>query len=458
VSDDPLEFKYTTERIEPSSSSSSNDTAPQPNAGGNGGANANPSAGGTANIPGYTPPPWPELDPAALYGLAGEVVACLSPNTESDPVALLLSFLTSFGNAVGRGPYYEVENTRHFANLFVLLAGATAKARKGTSAERTRAIFEIADPSWAIERIQGGMSSGEGIISAVRDAQFVARKGVLEMNDPGVDDKRLLLYEPEFSSVLVVLNREGNILSRIVRDAWDCRPKLTTLTKQKFEATEPYISIIAHITVSELQRKLDETAMANGFANRFLFGCVKRARLLPHGGDVDPREQLGRRTLDALTAARAKSQLKMSEAARERWSAEYPALTASGDRLLDHITARAEAQVIRLALLYALLGQAQKIGVEHLEPALAVWRFCQASARYIFGEMVGDTVADNILTNLRAAGAAGMSKTDLINQFGRHVTANKITIALLNLLAAGKVRRTIQPGPFGRAREMWFTN
>ena len=243
------------------------------------------------------------LDNAALYGLAGEVVTCLMPHTESDPSALLLQYLTSFGNAVGRGPHYQIESDRHFANLFVLLAGDTAKARKGTSAGRIRAILELADPTWAVERMMGGMSSGEGVITAVRDPIWDMRKGVLEMVDPGVTDKRLLLYEPEFSSVLTVLNREGNILSHVVRDAWDCRQMLATMTKHSpTRATEAYISIVAHITITELQRKLDETAMANGFANRFLLGCVRRAQLLPHGGNFQERDRqlLGKRTLEAL--------------------------------------------------------------------------------------------------------------------------------------------------------------
>jgi hypothetical protein len=38
----------------------------------------------------------------------------------------------------------------------------TSKSRKGTSAGRIRAIFKVADPDWARERILGGMSSGEG--------------------------------------------------------------------------------------------------------------------------------------------------------------------------------------------------------------------------------------------------------------------------------------------------------
>ena len=112
--------------------------------------------------------------------------------------------------------HYLVEDTRQ-SQSFVLLAGDTAKARKGTSSDRIRTIFQLADPIWAIERMQGGMSSGEGVITAVRDPQWVTRRGVEELVDAGISDKRLLLYEPEFSSVLAVLNREGSIFR-----AWSC--------------------------------------------------------------------------------------------------------------------------------------------------------------------------------------------------------------------------------------------
>ena len=60
----------------------------------------------------------PTLDPAALYGLAGEVVRLFELHTEADPVALLFQFLILFGNALGRCAYYLVEGDRHYTNLF----------------------------------------------------------------------------------------------------------------------------------------------------------------------------------------------------------------------------------------------------------------------------------------------------------------------------------------------------
>jgi hypothetical protein len=89
------------------------------------------------------PGPWPILEPAAQHGLGGKILFWLAPDTEADFAALLLQFLVSFGNAVGRKPYYLVEGTKHYPNLFTVLAGQTAKARKGTSADRIRQLFAV---------------------------------------------------------------------------------------------------------------------------------------------------------------------------------------------------------------------------------------------------------------------------------------------------------------------------
>jgi Protein of unknown function (DUF3987) len=405
---------------------------------------------------------WPVMDPAAYHGFAGEVVARILPDTESDPVALLLQYLVSFGNAIGRRSYYLVEQDRHFTNLFAVLVGKTSKSRKGTSAGRIRAVFKMTDDAdWVRERILGGMSSGEGVISAVRDPVYAMKKGVEELVDPGVTDKRLLLDEREFFQALAVLKREGSILSRVIREAWDCCEQLATLTKHSpTRATQPFISIVGHITADELRQALDHTSMANGYANRFLFACVRRSKLLPHGGALDEttHRELGARTSEALTVARMVGQVTMTQAGAQRWKEIYPKLSEGLPGLLGAITDRGEAQTIRLALLYALLDRASQIDVMHLDAASALWSFCLDSARYIFGDLVGDPVADSILRALRAAGTSGLMRTDLINLFGRNLAVSKIDAGLVALLAGGKVRRESvkRSAGSGRPREMWY--
>ena len=81
----------------------------------------------------FAEPAWPTMGDDAYHGLAGKVVSAIEPHTESDPVAILIQFLTSVGNIVGNCPYYQVEGSRHRANLFNVLVGQSSKARKGTS-------------------------------------------------------------------------------------------------------------------------------------------------------------------------------------------------------------------------------------------------------------------------------------------------------------------------------------
>ncbi len=141
-------------------------------------------------------PDWPVLADEALYGLAGDIVRAFDPHTEADRAAILLSFLAAFANAAGTDAYCLANNTRHELRIWPVLVGATSKGRKGTSWAPVRAVMERADTEWAKERIVSGLSSGEGLIWAVRD-EIVKRERVKEGNewvyadvvvDPGAEE------------------------------------------------------------------------------------------------------------------------------------------------------------------------------------------------------------------------------------------------------------------------------
>jgi hypothetical protein len=421
----------------------------------------------TSLAPGGSSPnaPWPSIDAAAFHGLAGDVVRTIEPHTEADPVAILVQYLAAVGNAIGSGPYYQVEGDRHGPKLFVVLNGETAKGRKGTSWSRVRGIMEFVDLKWERDRVHSGLSSGEGVIWAVRDPirQMVKQgKGapaqlVEETVDPGITDKRLMIVEPEFAGALTVMRREGNILSRVIRDAWD-RGDLATLTKNSpARATGAHVSIIGHITVNELRQCLDETSMSNGYANRFLFVCVRRSRVLPFGGALNRAEvvSLGTQTQAAIKSARAAASITMTPDARDAWARLYPSLSEGQPGLLGAILARAEAQTVRLAMLYALLDGLAVIDTVHLQAALAVWEYAEASAQYIWGDALGDPIADEILRALRQRGVVGMTRTEIRDLFKRHRSANQLARALDVLAAHGKVRREVGPDTGGRPAEVW---
>jgi hypothetical protein len=276
--------------------------------------------------------PWPEPpDPVVYQGLAGDFVRAIEPETEADPVGLLVQLLAGVGSVIGRSAYYLVEATKHHTNENVVLVGETALRRKGTGWGRVRALLAAVDPDWARKRITGGLSSGEGLITQVRDEtwqqQPIKDKGRIVgyenvMTDAGESDKRLLVVESEFGGVLRVLERDGNRLSPLLRQAWDSGA-LATLTKSPYRATDAHISIIGHITAEELRALLSRIDTQNGFANRFLWVCVRRSKVLPHGGrDVD-LAPLVHRLAGALEQARSMAQrsprARLSRTAAALW-------------------------------------------------------------------------------------------------------------------------------------------
>jgi hypothetical protein len=325
------------------------------------------------------------------------------------------------------------------------------------------------DPEWKEDRIRNGLSTGEGLIWQVRDpitkhnaiheGRGKDRKIVgyedVEI-DGGVSDKRLLVVESEFCRVLNSMKREANTLSVVIRNAWD-QDRLQTLTKtDPATATGAHISIIGHITRDELCRNLTQTEAANGFVNRFLWICARRSKSLPEGGAVcqDKLNPLIERLRAAVTYARQVTEIRRDDEARELWASIYPALSEGGRGMVGSMTSRGEAQVMRLACIYALLDRSSIIKTAHLLAAQAVWDYAEASTRYIFGGKQGDTITDTILTKLKEKFPDELTQTDISRVFHGHQNASKIERALQTLERDGLVtQQTAETG--GRPVTWW---
>lgn len=418
--------------------------------------------------PAYQEGTFPEpLAPEASYGLVGEFVRLVSPHTEADLPALSAQLLAYFGNAVGHRPFYCVGAARHHPVEFTALVGETSVARKGTSEAEVRRPFLLSTNLWT-KRITTGLSSGEGLIHAVRDPvqkmKLVREKGRaptyrVVVVDEGVQDKRLLVIETELGRVLRVMDREGNTLSATLREAWDCHSPLQILTKNSpAMATNAHISVVGHITKAELVRYLDRTETANGFGNRFLWIAVRRSKFLPDGGSLTDSDvgEFTAKLRDRLKMATAVEEMRRDDHARAMWYAEYPRLTTGRYGLFGAVTGRAEAHVLRLSMIFALTDGSGVIRVPHLAAALAVWKYAEASARFIFGEATGDPEADEILRALRGAGAEGLTREAIGNIFYRHVSSRRISTALALLARQGLVHLKIETGTGGRNAERWF--
>jgi hypothetical protein len=271
-----------------------------------------------------------------------------------------------------------------------------------------------------------------------------------------VDDKRLVCVEEEFAGLLSVAERQGNTISPVVRRAWDARGLLASTTKNSpARATNPHIAILGHITADELKRVLTDTAVANGLGNRFLWCAVRRSKVLPHPGRVADADlaALGGEVGAALGFARNAGEVTQDGEAWSLWSEVYESLSEGRPGLSGALAARAEAQTLRLSLIYALMDRSRTIGAVHLRAALALWRYCEASIRLIFGDATGDPHADRILAALRANGP--MSQTDVSSLFGRNLPAGKLGGALQTLVIAGLVRPEHAAGTNGRTPTVW---
>jgi len=397
-------------------------------------------------------PGWPRpLSDAAYYGLFGAIVRAIESETESDPVSMLLQLLVLFGNLIGRTAHFVVETCPHYLNEFLLLAGTSAKARKGTSYRYGEQLLRSLDPTWAHA---SGLSSGEGLIWTIRDPIRKHVKGEETTDDPGVPNKRLLVFESELASVLRMMERPGNILADVMKNGWDGRDLVVLTKNSPARATAPHISLITHITIDQLRRYLTRSEMSDGWGNRFLLACVRRARSLPLGGQHVDLSGFRHELDGVVNFARAVETMGLDPEAEARWCDVYDDLSADRPGLLGSMTARAEAHTRRLACLFALSDLSNTVFVPHLEAALAVWRYCFESVAHIFGDRLGDPVADTILGALRTA-ADGLTRTAIHDLFQRHQTTDAINRALELLVSARLATKTLQATE-GRPVERWF--
>lgn len=385
----------------------------------------------------------------AFYGLAGDFVRLIEPETEAHPVALLANFLVAAGVLFGRSASAVADGKSHYPNEYLLLVGGSGAAgRKGTASGRVLPVMEDAEPGFG-ELTLTGLSSAEGLIKAIAG-------GESNPDEQWLDDsvKRFLAYLPEFASLLGVMKREGNILSAVLRSAWDGDNLRVLTRKEPLFAKNVHLSAIAHITPEELLSNLSATDKANGFANRFLLTFVRRSKCLPEGGANPDMSDIVRRLREAVEAARFISNpIRRDEDATKLWAGVYPRLTDVRPGLRGALLGRADAHVLRLSMLYALLDSSSEIRVEHLRAALAFWEYCENSIKFIFSSAASDPDEQKILDYL-ASGPATVS--ELSAAFSNNRSKEWLEAKLTSMVRNGLLRETTKDGKSKEGLRAWM--
>ncbi len=390
----------------------------------------------------------PVFDPKALcfYGPLGETALRASEHTEAHPMGILLQLLVYCGSAMGSNIKITIGNNSIPANLYVILVGESSIGRKGTSLKVSKIIAQEFIDDQFFKNIKTGLSSGEGIIHNLRDK----REGFNEKNqhvvfDIGVSDKRLLAIEPEMAKIFKLSRKEANILSPILRDAWDGNP-LRTLTKNQPDSVKnPHVSIIAHITPCELKTEMRNNDVHNGMANRFIWGHVERTKLLPFGGSpiefLVPAEKLK----NIFKLSSKPIDIQLSEEAKSVWEKIYYKYAEKDNRAngaIDAILARATDQIQKFALIYAMADKASEIMPIHLEAADSLWDYCQKSVHYIFEDSKDIVKNDYEQKILDALSLRDLSRTDIRDLTNRNWDVEKTELLKNKWIQENKITVT----------------
>jgi hypothetical protein len=403
-----------------------------------------------------TGPAWPLLRPAALHGLAGDFVRMWNPHTEADPPAVLHLFLATVGCWYGPGYFVAGGNTRHTPKVWPLICGDSSTGAKGTAVSVTRG-FWIKFGSNTFQ-FASGLSTGEGLIKAVRDASGddPNEQGF----DEGVHDKRLWVDAPEFVSVLEKSRRDGNSLSATLREAYDDMVLQSMTSGSPVKSTGSHIVITPQITPAELVTKLSSTDVANGLANRFMLVCSRMSKTLPEGSSPSSSElkAFGDRLYETRAtlhkASEGKGELFRDDAGRKLWIAEYhrrfdERRKDKSESPVKSLLARWHANTARMSLTYALLDGELTISERHVKAALAAWDYIEDSTRYVFGSEAGDKDLGRLMEYLNEREEGQGRKAVSVELFQRHKTAKELDALFDKLLARGDYEAYPYRGPNG---------
>ena len=170
----------------------------------------------------------------------------------------------------------------------------------------------------------------------------------------------------------------------------------------------------------------------------FLFCLVRRPKLVPFPKPM-PENRLFlikdklRRRLRSISMI---TEIKFGDDAKQYWELLYPDLAKDRHGVVGIVKSRAEAQVKRLSMIYALTDGKMFIKFNHLEAANAFWQYCSQSADYIFKDRESNAIRGKIIALLKKGPA---SKTDLYRAFKNNISQGQMESTLGALIDCGRL-------------------
>jgi hypothetical protein len=206
----------------------------------------------------------------------------------------------------------------------------------------------------------------------------------------------------------------GNIIPALT-ELYDSPDLLNPPVHQKDvkPAKEPFLSIMAGTTQDWLQKALTERDIYGGFANRwcYFYGLPKDPMPNPPKVDPDKRNELvrGLNQIRSWTENVPNGEITISDQANalfgEYYREYYRRCQQPG--LIPTLIVRIQDFIWKIALLYAADTMSESISADHLEAAIAVGNYLEASTVEVFanfGESRGKRAETRLLEYLKGKG------------------------------------------------------
>jgi hypothetical protein len=158
-----------------------------------------------------------------------------------------------------------------------------------------------------------------------------------------------------------------------------------------------------------------------GLGNRFLWVRLRRNAVHPDGGNLTSVDfsDMAKAIREAARSVSNLDPMRRDDEAAERWNDWYrPNAQPEKHGLYDAATARDEARTLRMSIIHALLDGQAVIERRHIDAAIAVWNYCDESARGLFGATTSNKDVDRLAEELHTVGTAGLDGRGLNRLFG----------------------------------------
>jgi len=249
----------------------------------------------------------------------------------------------------------------------------------------------------------------------------------------------------------------GNIIPALA-ELYDCPDRVNPPVHQKSAADcrEPFTSIMAGTTQAWLQKALTERDIYGGFANRwcYFYGLPKEPNPSPPKVDSGKRDKLIQEVNQLRLWAKdvPNGEIVTSDEASALFAEYYRGYyrRCQQEGLIPTLIVRIQDFVWKIALLYAADTMSETISRDHLEAAIAVGNYLEASVTEVFanfGTSSGKAQETKLLNLLRAEGGP-VPEREVYRRL--NMSAKELESVATPLLKIGLLKNSYQKTNRGR--------